>query len=1049
MPISRLFRTFVLFPFFALAAFPAFADIDLVNDAGFTYDINENEGGLDDGRWTDGVDSLSDACDDCWDMRIDGTRYDPPGTPEFDESGREITFPVQSMSGLDVVRRVFVPQEVNFVRYINTLTNPGTEAITVAVSNETDLGSDSRTTIVTSSSGDALATTEDSWIVTNGDTNDPIVTHVWDGTGGADTADVVSVPLGGNDDVDWTWDSVTVQPGETITYMTLGAMDVTAEDATTSANALANLDYPQIYLGLGAVLGQIQNWNFADDDEDGLPNVYETLFGLDPNNMADAAGDLDGDGLTNLEEYNLGTDPTETDTDGDTLGDGDEVALGTNPAKSDTDGDGVSDSGEVNSGLDPLVANAGLAPLLLSEGLDNAQIPEVWEDAAGKLHIVYTARELSPERGGSGEEVYYTLLDSNGSMLIAPTQVSATGVGGPGTGQNVRAQVAATDAGVVYVVWQENGSSVPKLHLKVLDITADDQDGSAADLMVIGPIAERPLNSSLFLAHSAMTLDADGNAHIMAGERCNGTRTISYFKVGPDGADIFPEVSVINDLDSCHPTIGLGVDSAGDVHYVYSSDYDDFPVRFRLYYGMLSGADGSTLIAPTPVTPEGSLSGAKHSTLSVDANDIVHIVFGFGDDTPPETRGGSNYRSFAAITYMALDPSLDDQSGDAASAEAITATPITMLTEPDGSHPWYVESRMSATPGVIDITWNEGGGYGSAPVYFMSYDTSTGTASEPILVSETAESRTGNNYVPLDGGRALLQERADHEEATGVRSIVAKRVSAAPVQTATDTGIATIGAAGGVAFFLEALGVDQLPASAQPGVPAGVDFIDGFFRAIINGVETGGATTLTLTLPSEYDPAMDFLFVWNAADGWVSLPFTLGGTPNEVIIMLEDGNPGDADFAANGQIVVPLGLAKNSNISAPAFTSSPPAADAIVGQPFSFTITTTDADGGSISFEALMLPSWLTLTDNGDGTATISGTPGEGDIGSNQVSVQAADNGFVPQQSVQSFAITVDPGTVVTNLVGDGGGNGATAPWLLIFASWLWFMRGRRIQKGA
>ena len=46
-----------------------------------------------------------------------------------------------------------------------------------------------------------------------------------------------------------------------------------------------------------------------DDDHDGLPDDWELSHDFDPGNPADALQDLDGDGMSNLDEYRAGADP--------------------------------------------------------------------------------------------------------------------------------------------------------------------------------------------------------------------------------------------------------------------------------------------------------------------------------------------------------------------------------------------------------------------------------------------------------------------------------------------------------------------------------------------------------------------------------------------------------------------------------------------------------------------------------------------------------------------------------------------------------------------
>ena len=87
----------------------------------------------------------------------------------------------------------------------------------------------------------------------------------------------------------------------------------------------------------------------GDDDKDGLSQVKERELGTDPTNP-----DTDGDGLLDgLEVNQYGTNPKMRDTDGDNISDGDEVNRGLNPLNPDTDGDGLADNVDPDPMLQP------------------------------------------------------------------------------------------------------------------------------------------------------------------------------------------------------------------------------------------------------------------------------------------------------------------------------------------------------------------------------------------------------------------------------------------------------------------------------------------------------------------------------------------------------------------------------------------------------------------------------------------------------------------------------------------------------------------------
>ncbi len=89
--------------------------------------------------------------------------------------------------------------------------------------------------------------------------------------------------------------------------------------------------------------------NSSDSDGDGLTDKEEVDGDTDPLNP-----DSDSDGLSDGEEKLWRTDPNAFDTDGDTLSDGEEVkVLGTSPINVDTDGDGLNDNVDPDPGQLP------------------------------------------------------------------------------------------------------------------------------------------------------------------------------------------------------------------------------------------------------------------------------------------------------------------------------------------------------------------------------------------------------------------------------------------------------------------------------------------------------------------------------------------------------------------------------------------------------------------------------------------------------------------------------------------------------------------------
>ena len=84
-----------------------------------------------------------------------------------------------------------------------------------------------------------------------------------------------------------------------------------------------------------------------------------------------------------------------------------------------------------------------------------------------------------------------------------------------------------------------------------------------------------------------------------------------------------------------------------------------------------------------------------------------------------------------------------------------------------------------------------------------------------------------------------------------------------------------------------------------------------------------------------------------------------------------------------------------------------------VGNAGTFSVTTSGFPTNPALGESGALPSGVTFTDNGNGTATLAGTPGAGTGGSYPITI-TANNGVSPN-GAQNFTLTVDQAPAITS----------------------------------
>lgn len=302
----------------------------LIGPAGFIWD-QEIGGSFNDGS--------SDAFDGSGALNVTVGANPPvaysapdPNGCILEDAAREIGFPAQTVNGLEVSRKIFVPATgVDFARRLTILTNPTGGPLTATVQFEySSLGSDANTKVAGSSNGNATMELGDMWVVTDDDlTNalfgavrDPALVHAWQGPGAPDVADAFPNVFQVDQDVARIdFQNVTVPAGGTAVYMEVIAQRRSQSEALAAAPGFA-AGIPEIYAGLSvAEIAALKNFvgpAAADGDADGILNTTDNCPSAANATQLNTDGDAQGDAC-------------DEDDDNDLIPDATETALGTDP----------------------------------------------------------------------------------------------------------------------------------------------------------------------------------------------------------------------------------------------------------------------------------------------------------------------------------------------------------------------------------------------------------------------------------------------------------------------------------------------------------------------------------------------------------------------------------------------------------------------------------------------------------------------------------------------------------------------------------------------
>jgi hypothetical protein len=381
-------------------------------------------------------------------------------------------------------------------------------------------------------------------------------------------------------------------------------------------------------------------------------------------------------------------------------------------------------------------------------------------------------------------------------------------------------------------------------------------------------------------------------------------------------------------------------------------------------YESFSGPGSGAPSPGDPVARDDSFTVPENgsaATLDVLANDQSASSATIASTTQPAHGVVAIAEAGARVTYAPATGYCNDASGGSPDTFTYTLAPGASTATASVT----VKCDQPDFTGQVDATFTVGmagmfqlAATGSTPIVF----TNTGNPL-PAGIELASTGLLSGTPSAGTGGVFHVSFTANNDVPPAASEAFTLTVDEAPTITSATTGALTTGTFG--SLTIKAAGFPAPALSESGALPSGVTFVDNQ-----NGTATLSGTAATTG---------DSLFNITATNN-------VGAVATQVFTLHVSGAP----------IITSLNTATFE-----------------VGVADTFTVVSTSFPANAMMTHSGALPSGLTFIDNGNGTATIAGTPAA-NTGNSYILMLTASNGTAPD-AVQSFTLVVDQAPQITS----------------------------------